>query len=272
MPGRLKVIYTAHGFHFYDGAPKKNWILYYPIEKYVSKYTDVLITINKEDYKRAISHFHEKRTFYVPGVGVDVKKFSDVCIDRNKRRKELGVSPEDFLLISVGELSVRKNQIVVLKALAEIKRKNPEISAQFKYILVGQGKLEEEYKKFIQSHSLEKTVTLLGFRTDIPELLKASDLFVFPSLQEGLPMALMEAMASGLPIVCSRIRGNVDLIEDGENGYLCDPGSDEEFTVKILTIYENNQKNHKILADIGHVNLNRIKNFNIKRLFGGDSG
>lgn len=84
MPGRLKVIYTAHGFHFYDGAPKKNWILYYPIEKYVSKYTDVLITINKEDYKRAISHFHEKRTFYVPGVGVDVKKFSDVCIDRNK--------------------------------------------------------------------------------------------------------------------------------------------------------------------------------------------
>lgn len=116
-----KIIYTAHGFHFYKGAPLQNWLLYYPIEKWLSRYTDILITINKEDYKRAKEKFHPKRTEYVPGVGIDVEKIQAVQVDRESKRRELGIGKDDFLLLSVGELNKNKNHEVVIRALAELK-------------------------------------------------------------------------------------------------------------------------------------------------------
>lgn len=154
---------------------------------------------------------------------VDYRYLSEV-IDRQKVRAECGIKNDDYLLISVGELSERKNQIVVLKALAKIKRSQPEIGNQIKYILVGKGSKEEEYREYINAHDLEENIQLLGFRSDIPELLHASDLFVFPSHQEGLPVALMEAMSSGVDVICSRIRGNTDLVSDG----LFEPGDVDE--------------------------------------------
>lgn len=145
-------------------------------------------------------------------------------INGHKLRRELGILVDDYVLISVGELSERKNQIVVLKALNRVKRSQPEIGNKLKYILVGKGSKEEEYKEFIRTYGLEENVQLLGFRLDIPELLHASDLFVFPSYQEGLPVALMEAMSSGVDVICSRIRGNTDLVSDG----LFDPDDVDE--------------------------------------------
>ena len=127
-------------------------------------------------------------------------------INRQKVRRNLNVDNDDFLLVSVGELSARKNHIVVLRALNQIRYSHPKMSDKFKYIIVGQGDLEKEYGEYIDSHGLNNNVKLLGYRSDISELLQASDLFVFPSLQEGLPVALMEAMASGIPTICSRIR------------------------------------------------------------------
>ena len=136
-------------------------------------------------------------------------------LNRQQLRNSLGVKNEDFLLISVGELSKRKNQIVVLKALYSIKQHSPETATRLKYIIVGQGNLDTTFKDYIESHGLKENVKLLGFRSDISDLLKCSDLFVFPSLQEGLPVALMEAISSGIEVVCSRIRGNMDLVSSG---------------------------------------------------------
>ena len=256
----VKVIYTAHGFHFYKGAPLKNWLLYYPVEKFLSRYTDVLITINKEDYTRAKKEFHAKKTVYIPGVGVDTARFSpgSQMMDREQKRAELEISIDDFLMISVGELSVRKNQIVVLKALDEINVSYPEIATRLKYVIVGQGSLEEEYRDYIKKHHLEGMVKLLGYRADIPEILRASDLFVFPSLQEGLPVALMEAMASGVPVVCSKIRGNVDLIEDER--YLFDPTDITGLEVCLKNILS---KDASVLMEIGVKNSNKICSYNI---------
>lgn len=208
-----RIIYTAHGFHFFDGAPKINWIVYYPIEKILSKFTDTLITINKEDYERAKT-FYAKKVEYIPGVGIDVEKIQNIKVNREHKRKELGLSMDDIVLLSVGELSSRKNHIIPIRALAKIKNK------KIKYLIAGVGSLEEYLKEEIKKLGLEDRVKLLGYRNDIYELCKIADLFIFPSKQEGLPVALMEALACGLPILCSDIRGNRDLIINNINGVL----------------------------------------------------
>lgn len=205
---KTPIIYTAHGFHFYDGAPLVNWLIYYPVEKLLSYWTDILILINQEDYNRAKIKFHSRRTEYVAGVGVDVGKFSGQTVDREEKRKELGLDPNDCAFLSVGELIPRKNHLIVIQALSDMR------NAKVKYFICGKGPFEKKYHEMIEKYNLHGQVFLLGFRDDIVDICKAVDLFVFPSLQEGLPLALMEAMASGLPVICSDIRGNRDLIDD----------------------------------------------------------
>lgn len=233
-----KVIYTAHGFHFFDGAPLKNWLIFYPIEKHFSRYTDVLITINKEDYRRASGKFKAKKTVYIPGVGVDTERYRPQA-DTNDKRAEIGVSSECKLMISVGELSTRKNHKIIVEALQEM----PD---DYWYVIVGKGELEDELISLDHTGRLR----LLGFRTDIVELLHAADLFVFPSLQEGLPVALMEAMAAGLPCIVSKIRGNVDLI-DSEDYYLPANPSDIARKISDDRIWDN--------TNIGERNRSFIK-------------
>ena len=214
-----KVFYTAHGFHFYKGAPLINWLAYYPVEKWLARKTDVLITINKEDYKRA-QKFKAGKVVYVPGVGIDINKFSKRIGNRDEKRAELGFKPADFVLLSVGELIARKNHAVVLESLAELKKEGNLDNIQ--YVICGRGVLDAELKEKAVSLGVSDHVHFLGYRNDVSKICNAADLFVFMSLQEGLPVALMEAMACGLPAICSDIRGNTDLIESGKNGEIVD--------------------------------------------------
>lgn len=242
-----KVIYTAHGFHFYKGAPKKNWLLFYPIEKFCSKYTDVLITINREDYNFAKKHMNAGSIKYIPGVGIDTKKFLIEKFDRNAKRAELGVEYNDILIISVGELNSNKNHEVIIKAIAKLKSK------KVFYVIAGKGE-KKDYLRSLAS-KLGVNLQLLGYRTDIIELLNAADIFAFPSFREGLSVALMEAMASGLPCVVSNIRGNTDLIENGKGGFLCDPTNASEFAksfqelISNVSLCDQIKKNNMICAD-----------------------
>jgi len=210
-----KVFYTAHGFHFYKGAPLKNWLLYYPVERLLAHLTDVLITINKEDYERAKT-FKAGRIEYVPGVGIDTAKYIKQPYLCSEKRKELGVPDCAFVLLSVGELSVRKNHSVVLEALGLLKKAGT--LGNIHYLICGRGPLREELEKKAEALELSDRVRFLGFRKDIGEICSTSDAFVFMSVHEGLPVALMEAMSSGVPIICSDIRGNTDLIERGVSG------------------------------------------------------
>ena len=215
----ITVIYTAHGFHFFKGAPLKNWLLYYPVEKYLSKYTDVLITINQEDYKRAKKKFKAKQIEYVPGVGIDVNKFRNVSVDRDKKRVELGIPKDSYVMVSVGELNKNKNHSTVIKALKQVNNTN------IYYIICGTGPLKGKLSSLIEDLGLASHVKLLGYRSDIPEILHVSDLFIFPSKREGLGLAALEAMASGLPIVTSDIHGIRDYSKNGITGYSC-PSND----------------------------------------------
>jgi glycosyltransferase involved in cell wall biosynthesis len=213
----VKVMYTAHGFHFYTGAPFKNWLLYYPVERYLSKYTDYIITLNKEDYLRAKNSFKAGRVEYIPGVGLDIKKIQSQVVDKISKRKEINLPEDACIVLSVGELNKNKNHETIIKAISKLKGQN------LYYVICGQGQNESYLRELTKELGIEKQVRFLGYRSDIYEILKVTDIFAFPSFREGLPVALMEAMACGLPIVCSEIRGNMDLIENDKGGVLVRP-------------------------------------------------
>lgn len=254
--GNLKVIYTAHGFHFFKGAPLKNWILYYLVEWLLSFKTDVIITINKEDYGRAKRNFHAKKVEYIPGVGVDTETIESIIIDRENKRQSLGIDKKDFVFFAVGELHARKNQQVIIEALQKIDNKN------LRCIIAGVGPLKEYYENLIKEYNLEDRVKLLGFRNDVIELCKASDCFIHPSIREGLGIAPLEAMACGLPVIGSDVNGMKDYMADKKSGIvLKNPKDVNEMTRAINEIIED----EKLREDAREYNLKVVKQFDISR-------
>jgi len=250
-----KVFYTAHGFHFHKGAPLKNWLIYYPLEKWLAKYTDTLITINKEDYERAKSKFKAKRVEYIPGVGLDIDKFRNVVVDKADKRQELGLPEDAFIVLSVGELNKRKNHEIIIRAIEKLK--NPDIH----YVICGKGPLESYLNNLAVEIGIGKNVHLLGYRPDVPDIYKVSDVFVFPSYREGLPVSIMEAMAAGLPVVCSNIRGNSDLIEYGKGGYLVSPSDVDEFAKRIKELRTDSSLRSKFVT-FNQKNIQKYSLFN----------
>ena len=245
-----KVIYTAHGLQFY---PKKDWMIYYPVEKWLSRYTDAIIAINLEDYDLVSKRFHNAKTNYIPGVGVDLSGFCNTVVDRKQKRKGLGVGEQDFWLLSVGEINDNKNHKIVINAIGRMN--DPRI----KYYIAGEGPLTETITKLIDDLGLDNQIKLLGQRTDVKELLKCADAFVHPSKREGLSLALMESMAGGLPVICSKIRGNVDLIDNNQGGFLCKVNSVDDYADAITKLM-NDKELCKRFAD--H-NQKKIHGFSI---------
>lgn len=223
--GTKPVLYTAHGFHFYKGCPLKNKLIYQTAETFLARYTDAQITINREDFAAAQKFPLRGKAYYVPGIGVDVKKISSVQVDRATKRAELGIPQDAFVFISVGELNENKNHSTVIRALARTDIPNSY------YLICGEGKLKQQHFELAQKLGISEKVKLLGFRTDVSEILRACDCFVFPSFREGLSVSLMEAMAAGLPCIASRIRGNVDLLPDSR--YLFE-ASDESTLCQLM--------------------------------------
>lgn len=243
-----KVIYTAHGFHFYKGAPKKNWLMYFPIEWFCAFFTDVLININKADYEFAKKHIKAKKVVYVPGVGIDTSLFKRDWKAGAEKRKELGIPADAKLLISVGELNENKNHKCVINAIKDI---------DVYYIIAGKGPKDKELQALIDENGLTDRVKLLGFRKDVADLYSASDIFVFPSFREGLPVSVMEAMATGLPVVCSKIRGSVDLV-DYNGGEHFNPHSAESCRKALETLLLRD------LEPIGEYNKQKVQNFDFE--------
>lgn len=228
-----KLLYTAHGFHFFKGAPIKNWIIYYPLEKYLSRKTDILITINEEDFEMAKT-FHAKSVKKIPGVGVELNEYQsrkvDTCL-----ADEFRITNNEFVIVSIGELNDNKNHKLVINALSNF------ADIQFKYLICGEGKNREYLQQLIEKKGLKDKVKLLGFRSDVKEVLSLANLFIFPSKREGLPVSVIEAMASKLPIVASKIRGNIDLIDDYDSGLLFNSDDEEDLLEKLKISFSNNQ-------------------------------
>jgi len=256
----LKIIYTAHGFHFYKGAPLINWILYYPIEKWLSRYTDCLITINNEDYNTAINRrFKAKEIKLVHGVGIDLNKFTPQTSERKDQlRKKYGYKKEDFILFYAAELNYNKHQDLLIKVINILKDKIPNL----KLLLAGTGPLKDKYQKMINELNLNSYITLLGLRKDVPNLLALSDIVVASSRREGLPVNIMEAMATGLPVVATDIRGHRDLVSDGINGYLVELDNINNFAEIIENIYKDVELRNKF----GKNGVALVKNYSLENI------
>ena len=229
-----KVYYTAHGFHFYKGAPFQNWILYYPIEWVMAHFTDKLITITKEDYRLAKVNF-VCAVDHIYGVGIDDSRYSVRQSENVARFRYEYAGNADFVILCVGELNKNKNQLTVIRAMSRIVRKKPDAMLW----LAGNGPYEDVLRNEIEKLNLNDHVRLLGYRTDLENFTGSCDILVSASFREGLPLNLLEAMACGKPVIASVNRGHRELVRPGYNGLLFDAGNEQELKKHILTLMEN---------------------------------
>lgn len=253
-----KVIYTAHGFHFYKGAPLINNFIYKNVEKFLARYTDVLVTMNKEDYEVAKRFKLRKngKVELVHGVGIDSANFHIENFDRVEYRKKLGLKEDDIVLIALGELNKNKNYKSIIDS---IKLTNDR---KIHLLICGMGREKENLNNLVKEYNLEQNIHFLGYRKDVPELLLMSDIFIQMSYREGLPRSIMEAMASGLPCVVSNIRGNVDLIDNDLGGYIVNIEDLKSLSKYIEDLLGNEEHREKM----GMYNKNKVKEFDIKNV------
>lgn len=257
---RTKVIYTAHGFHFFKGAPLINWIIYYPVEKVCARWTDCLITITDEDYKFAQKHLKALNVEHVKGVGMDAERLRKELTqeEKDKFRKKTGIKKEDIVFSYIAELNANKNQILLIKIIQELKKEQPNI----KLLLIGNGKLKKQYQQYIKDEKLGNEVQLLGRRRDINQLLSITDIYLASSKREGLPINVMEAMYKGLPIIATDNRGHRELIKNGVNGYICEKTDIQTFKKNIEKIWKDNKK----INEIKEKNNILIKQYELKEV------
>lgn len=264
-----KVIYTCHGYHFYKGAPIYNWLFFYPIEKWLSKYTDTIITINKEDYNLTKQKFVKRcsNIAYMPGVGIDNSKF-DFNMTKNeieKLREDLGILKDNFVIIYPARLCADKNQKLLIDLVNKCDDNN------IKLLLPGRDEYNGFYQKYVSDNNI-KNVLFLGERQDIPRLLRISDLLIATSIREGFGINIVEALASGLPVIAVDNRGHREIIEDGINGYIINNSLDE-LEEKFKILYEN-KKLYKNIKDNSYDSARKFFLDNslktIKKIYGVD--
>ena len=246
-----KVIYTAHGFQFFKGSSIGDWLIYYPIEFVMSRFTDLIFTINKEDYQRALK-FKSAKVVYIPGVGVNTEKFRTA--EPIDIRRELGLPGDAYVMLNVGELFPRKNQQVLIDAMAKLGDKPIYL------VICGNGILENKLKQRCKEKGVEDRVIFAGYRRDIPGIMKSCNLYLFPSVREGLGLAGIEAMASGLPVVSSNINGILDYMIEGKTGYMCEPRDVDAFVTAIIKLY----KDRNLSKQISSFNMEHSKEFDYK--------
>lgn len=236
------VMYTCHGFHFHNAAPKKNWMMFYPMERLMSRFCDYIVTINKEDFNRAKT-FHAPNVRYIPGVGVNINRIHDCKIDKKAYKREIGVPEDCVLILSIGEMIERKNHEVIVRALAKVQ--NPNVY----YAICGKGPLREHLEQLSKELGVSDRVKFLGFRKDIPELCNAADISAFPSRIEGLGLAGIEAMAAGVPLVSSNVHGILDYVIDGKTGFALNPEDVDGFAKAISKLADDENLRNEMASN-----------------------
>ena len=240
---KIPVIYTAHGFHFFKGCPLVNKVVYKTVEKWLSKYTDILITINEEDYQSALK-MKAKKVFKINGIGIDDKKIKFEDFDKIAFRKEIGLNENDKVILTVSEINENKNYITMLQTIKQLVEQDKTI----KFVSCGTGVWKDKIHNYAKELGIEENVIFLGYRKDIGKIMQVSDIFFHASFREGLTLSVMEAMSFGLPCVVSNVRGNRDLIVDGKGGFVCEPTDAQNFAVKLEFLLKN-AEDYKLMSE-----------------------
>ena len=247
-----KVLYMAHGFHFYNGAPLQNWLIYYPIERMMARYTDMIVTVNSEDYCRART-FRTKDVKYIHGIGINTERLT-----RNGNidgiRRELNLPNDAFVVLSVGELNKNKNHSTIIRAISRMN------DSQVHYLVCGKGDTYDKLCRLSKKLGVERNIHFLGYRRDVVDICSQADVYVMPSFREGLPVSSLEAMYCGLPLLTSNIRGLVDVNNHGENGYLYNPIDVDGFGAGI----EKMKANPQLRSEMGQRNKQVVIPFTLE--------
>jgi glycosyltransferase involved in cell wall biosynthesis len=246
---KTKYLFTPHGMSFYKGSSLKTWLLYYPVERWICSRMSAVLAMNKEEFDM-LEAWNKDDAKYIHGFGLDVGAVQNISANVTAKRAQLGIPQDAFLILAIGELNENKNHETIIRALAKI----PE---QVYCLICGEGPLKKHLEEICTLYGLSDRVIFAGYRRDIIEIIHSADLFAFPSYHEGLPVSLMEAMAAGLPVVCSGIRGNVDLIEEGKGGFLCKPDDIDSFAdrMRVLICDEGRKR------QMGATNMENVKKF-----------
>lgn len=251
----LRIIYTAHGYHFLKGGSKLGWILYYPIEKIMAKFTDVTININKEDYEITKEKLKPKKCYLLNGVGLDLDKYKKLSSKEiQEKRKEFGLKDKDFVVLMIAEINKNKNHIQLINAMDILKDKYPNI----KVLCIGDGTLKESLEKQIILRNLQNNIFMLGYRLDVNKLINISDIGMLLSRREGLPRNIMEFMACGRKVIATDIRGCRDLICDETIGTLVNVDDYESTAKAIEKYYILNDKSFEVSKEIRKYDIESI--------------
>lgn len=251
----LRIIYTAHGYHFLKGGSKLGWILYYPIEKIMAKFTDVTININKEDYEITKEKLKHKKCYLLNGVGLDLDKYKKLSSKEiQEKRKEFGIKDKDFVVLMIAEINKNKNHIQLINAMDILKDKYPNI----KVLCIGDGTLKESLEKQIILRNLQNNIFILGYRLDVNKLINISDIGMLLSRREGLPRNIMEFMACGRKVIATDIRGCRDLICDETIGTLVNVDDYESTAKAIEKYYILNDKSFEVSKEIRKYDIESI--------------
>ena len=251
----LRTIYTAHGYHFLKGGSKLGWILYYPIEKIMAKFTDVIININKEDYEITKERLKPKKCYLLNGVGLDLREYKKLSSKEiQEKRKEFGLNDKDFVVLMIAEINKNKNHIQLINAMDILKDKYPNI----KVLCIGDGTLKESVEKQINLKNLQNNIFMLGYRLDVNKLINISDIGILLSYREGLPRNIMEFMACGRKVIATDIRGCRDLVCNDNVGTLVKVGDYEETARAIEKYYILNDKSFEVSEEIKKYDINNV--------------
>lgn len=251
--GQSRFFYTPHGMSFWKGSSIKSHLLYKPLEHWICSGMDMNLGMNKEEME-ILNRWNKHSATYIHGIGLNVAYMQNPARSMKEVRNEFGLAAGDKFISSIGELDENKNHIIVIRALAKLKRKD------FKYVVCGVGPNKEILLAEAKKQGLQENIVLAGYRSDIPDILNAADIFVFPSYHEGMPVSVLEAMACGLPVICSKIRGIIDIIKDGDNGYLCLPFDEANFSKKLAILMDDDKK-RKLM---GAKNKEIVKSFSLE--------
>lgn len=228
------VVYCAHGLHFYKGAPIKNWIIYYPIEKYLAKFTDLFLTINSEDTDLIRSRFHRKDDVsQLPGIGVDFARLNIASVQHTREsiREKYHIPQNAHVLIYVAEVLKNKNQSLLVDTLRILKKSINDVYLFLVGPIHDGGSLEQ----YVVKNNLTDSVIFTGWQEDVASFLYASDVCTASSIREGFGINLVESMYCGLPVVATDNRGHRSIIIDGENGFLV-PFSAEKMAERVAQL------------------------------------
>lgn len=251
----LRIIYTAHGYHFLKGGSKLGWIIYYPIEKIMAKFTDVTININKEDYEITKEKLKHKKCYLLNGVGLDLDKYKKLSSKEiQEKRKEFGIKDKDFVVLMIAEINKNKNHIQLINAMDILKDKYPNI----KVLCIGDGTLKESLEKQIILRNLQNNIFMLGYRLDVNKLINISDIGILLSHREGLPRNIMEFMACGRKVIATDIRGCRDIVCNYNVGTLVKVGDYEETARAIEKYYILNNKSFEVSEEIKKYDIETI--------------